>query len=113
MNRKTALLILVTVLAPLLLPWLPARSFSIKGVFSGLLVFIPAYFMQLTGSHFIEHLSWLLLILALSSFVTLNFTGSSTFTSLSGVKKEMKMAIPIQISGAVVGLALWLGSRFI
>ena len=34
----------------------------------------------------------------------MNFTGSSTFTSLSGVRREMRIAVPLQIAGAVVGL---------
>jgi acetyl-CoA decarbonylase/synthase complex subunit gamma len=42
----------------------------------------------------------------------MNFTGASTYTSLSGVKKEMKWAVPLEIVGGVVGLVLWLGSRF-
>jgi hypothetical protein len=36
----------------------------------------------------------------------MNFTGSSTYTSLSGVKKEMKISIPLQISFAAVGIIL-------
>lgn len=102
-----------TILAPILLPWLPARSFSIKGAQAGIVVFIAAFLLRLTGSHPIEHIAWFLLILTLSSFATLNFTGSSTYTSLSGVKKEMKIAIPIQISTAVAGIGLWLASRLI
>jgi acetyl-CoA decarbonylase/synthase complex subunit gamma len=43
----------------------------------------------------------------------MNFTGASTYTSLSGVKKEMKWAVPLEITAGVVGLGLWLGPRFI
>jgi acetyl-CoA decarbonylase/synthase complex subunit gamma len=43
----------------------------------------------------------------------MNFTGSSTFTSLSGVKKEMKSAIPLQISLSVIGLALFITGKVI
>jgi len=31
----------------------------------------------------------------------MNFTGSSTYTSLSGVKKEMKTALPLQIVSGI------------
>jgi acetyl-CoA decarbonylase/synthase complex subunit gamma len=41
----------------------------------------------------------------------MNFTGASTYTSLSGVKKEMRIAVPLQIASVVIGVALWLGSR--
>jgi hypothetical protein len=45
---------------------------------------------------------------AVSSFVAMNFTGSSTYTSLSGVIKEMKFAIPLQITLSVSGIALFI-----
>ena len=53
-----------------------------------------------------------MIIVALSSFLTMNFTGSSTYTSLSGVKKEMKEAVPFQVGAGTVGLLLWIVSFF-
>jgi acetyl-CoA decarbonylase/synthase complex subunit gamma len=41
----------------------------------------------------------------------MNFTGASTYTSLSGVKKEMRVAVPLQVIAASAGILLWLGSR--
>jgi hypothetical protein len=38
----------------------------------------------------------------LASFMTMNFTGFSTYASRSGVKKEMKWANPFHIAFAVV-----------
>ncbi len=35
--------------------------------------------------------------------MALNFTGTSTYTSMSGVKKEMKIAIPLQLIAALAG----------
>jgi acetyl-CoA decarbonylase/synthase complex subunit gamma len=105
------------VLTPALLPWLPGRAFSIKGASVGLFAAL-----LLVGFHWnhgvtlagrFELLAWLLLIPALSAFLAMNFTGASTFTSLSGVKKEMRWAVPLQISGSILGLILWLGARFI
>jgi acetyl-CoA decarbonylase/synthase complex subunit gamma len=43
----------------------------------------------------------------------MNFTGCSTYTSLSGVKKEMRWALPLQIAMVTCGLAGWITSRFI
>jgi hypothetical protein len=60
-----------------------------------------------------EAISWFLIITAISSFVAMNFTGSSTYTSLSGVKKEMKIAIPLQIAFAVVGFVLFILSKIL
>jgi hypothetical protein len=42
----------------------------------------------------------------------MNFTGSSTFTSPSGVEKEMRLAIPAQLAAVVLALALWLWTAF-
>jgi acetyl-CoA decarbonylase/synthase complex subunit gamma len=102
-----------TLIAPMLLPWLPGRSFSFKGAFAGTIVFLVLFWAKLTGSHPIQVIAWLLLIPALSSYLTMNFTGCSTYTSLSGVKKEMRFAVPMQIAAAVIGLALWISGQFI
>ena len=54
----------------------------------------------------------MLLIPAVSSFVAMNFTGVSTYTSLSGVRREMRVAVPLQAACAVIGAGLWLTGRF-
>jgi hypothetical protein len=41
-----------------------------------------------------------------SSFLAMNFTGASTFTSLAGVKKEMRIAVPMQIASGVIAMIL-------
>jgi acetyl-CoA decarbonylase/synthase complex subunit gamma len=105
------------VLTPVLLPWLPGRAFSLKGLSLGLLgaIILIAFrwddWITITGR--LEIIAWLLLIPALSAYLAMNFTGASTYTSLSGVKREMRWALPLQISAAIVGLILWLGSQFI
>jgi acetyl-CoA decarbonylase/synthase complex subunit gamma len=43
----------------------------------------------------------------------MNFTGSSTYTSLSGVKKEMKFSVPFQIGFAVFGIILQIVGKLI
>jgi acetyl-CoA decarbonylase/synthase complex subunit gamma len=42
----------------------------------------------------------------------MNFTGASTYTSLSGVKKEMGWAVPFEIAGGGIGLIIWFGVLF-
>lgn len=101
------------VLGPALLPWLPGRSFALKGVWAGLMGFGIAYLANLAGGHPVQVIAWLLLITAISSYATMNFTGASTYTSLSGVKKEMRVAVPLQIAAAVIGLALFITGRFV
>jgi hypothetical protein len=55
----------------------------------------------------------LLVAAALSSFLGMNFTGASTYTSLSGVEKEMRLALPLQGAALVLGFIAWTASGFI
>jgi hypothetical protein len=104
------------VLTPLLLPWLPGRAFSLKGLGPGLLVAaalaVSHGFDLAIWTNRLELLAWLLLVPTIASYLAMNFTGASTYTSLSGVKIEMRWALPLQIAAAVVGLSLWLASQF-
>ncbi len=102
-----------TTAAPLLLPWLPGRSFSFKGFTAGVLFFAISFFVVLRGVSWLETTAWFLLVSAFASFLTMNFTGASTYTSLSGVKKEMRYAVPAQITSASIGIILWLTGRFL
>lgn len=101
------------ILGPLMLPYLPSRSFGIKGVVIGLVAFAAAFGLNLTGTLWVEQLGWFLLMTALSSFLLLTFTGSTPYTNLSGVKKEMRIGIPMQVSGAALGLVFWIASHFL
>jgi hypothetical protein len=94
------------VITPIFLPYIPSRLFSLKGFFSGLLLFLILLDFDYAGKNIFEIISWFLIITAVSSFLAMNFTGSSTYTSLSGVKKEMKVSVPMQIGFAITGIAL-------
>jgi hypothetical protein len=100
------------VITPMFLPYIPGRHFSLKGFFSGSLIFLVLLLLK-SPDNFVETLSWFLIITAISSFLAMNFTGSSTYTSLSGVKKEMKISVPIQIGFAFIGLVLQIVGKFI
>jgi hypothetical protein len=100
------------VITPMFLPYIPARRFSLKGFFSGTLVFFLLLSINLAGSNILEKISWFLLISAVSSFLAMNFTGSSTYTSLSGVRKEMKISLPLQIGFTVIGIILQVIGKF-
>jgi acetyl-CoA decarbonylase/synthase complex subunit gamma len=105
-----------SVLTPLLLPWLPGRAFSLKGLSMGLLA--AAILAAWRGDHLaswsgcLEAVGWVLLVLSVASHLAMEFTGASTYTSLSGVKREMRWALPAQIGAATLGLVLWLGGLF-
>ncbi|MFC1770054.1 mercury methylation corrinoid protein HgcA [Nitrospirota bacterium] len=85
-------------LTPLFLPFLPSRSFVIKGWIAGFVVNLIV--LKLFGSS----LDLALMIAShvffplLSSFIAFQFTGSTTYTHMSGVQKEMKLALPVYIS---------------
>lgn len=96
-----------TLVGPLFLPWLPGRSFSLKGAAAGLAVALLLVALGRTGNA-METAGWMFLIAAISSFCTMNFTGASTYTSLSGVKKEMRVAVVLQALGVTLGMAFWL-----
>jgi hypothetical protein len=101
------------VITPMFLPYLPARFFSFKGFFSGTIVFLILILTGSAGDNLFEILSWFLIITTISSFLAMNFTGSSTYTSLSGVKKEMKISLPIQIGFALTGIGLQIVEKYI
>ena len=103
------------VLMPILLPFIPFKSFSAKGALVG----FSTTFDLLFWSKKLENRNWrlilghLLLFPAISSFVATQFTGSSTYTSPSGVQKEIKKSMPfIAIAGAIgLILTLWFNAR--
>lgn len=95
-------------LTPVLLPYVPFRSFAVKGWIIGLLsVFLSATFVP----SLIQQNTFLLIVTylffpAASSFIALQFTGSTTFTGMSGVKRELRVAIPTYIVSCGVSLVL-------
>lgn len=101
------------VITPVFLPYIPGRYFSLKGLFSGILIFICYLLLSPLKNNFLITISWFFIAGAFSSFTAMNFTGSSTFTSLSGVKKEIKLFVPLQISMAVIGIILQVTGKLI
>ncbi len=93
-------------LVPLLLPWIPGRAFSLKGLWMALALWALLGTAGLMGPSNLVEGGWGLMLIAVVSFMALNFTGTSTYTSVSGVKKEMKIAIPLQLIAAIAGTVL-------
>lgn len=101
------------VLFPILLPWLPTRDFSSKGFILGGLVALPfglvvflsssdvAWWRQAGGA-----LTYLLALPPVTAFLALNFTGSTTFTSRSGVRREIFTYIPVMAWMFGIGIVL-------
>jgi len=98
------------VLTPMLLPWIPGRAFSLKGWLLGLIwaagvIGINGGFERNNYDIFMD-ISYLMILPAVSAYYAMNFTGSSTYTSLSGVLKEMRIAIPLIAASIGLGLVL-------
>ncbi len=98
------------VAVPVLLPWLPFRSFYLKGGLTGLLG--GALAVLGLGERGWPALAMVLLCLAVSSYAAMNFTGATPYASPSGVEKEMRRGIPVQIGALAAALVLWVGGPF-
>ena len=106
-----AALLAGAVLAPALLPWLPGRSFAVKSAAAGLAAMAALFpFLSLDPYQFLARA---LIYVPTASFIGLDFTGASTYTSLSGVKKEMRIAMPAQALSLLAGLAMLALRRFL
>lgn len=105
------------VVTPMLLPWIPGRAFSFKGWLLGLLW--AAGVIAVNGGFgnikygVLTAIAYLLILPAVSAYYAMNFTGSSTYTSYSGVMKEMKIAIPLIAASAGLGIILLLAGSLL
>ena len=100
-------------LFPLLLPLLPFPNFSVKGFILGSIPAVGLGILQFlskpdlaVGQRIGLSLPYILGIPALTAFFALNFTGSTTFTSPSGVRREIYRYIPRMAGMAGISLLL-------
>ncbi len=84
------------VLFPILLPWIPATDFSSKGFLVGGLTALPfalnTFYGMMDENMWLRSgwaITYMLVMPPITAFLALNFTGSSTFTSVTGVKREI------------------------
>jgi hypothetical protein len=107
-----------TILFPILLPFIPTHDFSTKGFILGGIVALPFAVLYGTDPHLAGWLAIacaiipLLIIPAVTAYLALNFTGSTPFTSRTGVKKEIFRYVPVMafMAGAGVLLGILLGA---
>jgi hypothetical protein len=109
-----------TVLFPLLLPRIPTHNFSTKGFILGGIVALPfvisAYFNAPQTATWLRSawaLAFAMLIPPITAYIALNFTGSSTYTSRTGVRAEMFAYIPAMAWMFGIGLVLNIALRFV
>jgi hypothetical protein len=97
-----------TVVTPALLPWIPFRSFAAKGAVAGMAMLAPVLCSArelFMGDPFLGCAVGLFFT-AVASYLALNFTGCTTFTNISGVKKEMRYAVPVYITSCAIAAIL-------
>lgn len=121
--RGTVLMIVTTVVAgivifPILLPFLPTRDFTSKGLILGVVVSIPFmtrnYLASLNEPLWVAILLTIIPALMISpwvGFLALNFTGSTTFTSRTGVRREIFRYVPVIAVTFIAGIGLDIGFR--
>jgi len=97
-----------TVLFPVLLPFIPVKYFSFKGLLLSIVISLILLKFGLAGKSILEIISYFFINSAVVSFTAMNFTGATVYTSLSGVKKEMKIWLPTQIILFSLGIIQWL-----
>ena len=104
-----------TVITPALLPFIPGKAFAFKGWLLGMigtLLIVWAY--GWLASPFLPlGIGYVLALPAFSAFLAMNFTGASTYTSPSGVLKEMKVAIPLIVLALLSGAIFILMKTFV
>lgn len=109
-------LFLGTIIFPLLLPYLPFTMFSAKGALLGFIWSIMFWFIHksfLFSDGFLLIIGHSLLMTAMISFLSMNFTGSTTFTSFSGVQKETLLSVPVMVISSIIGMILLILDIFI
>ncbi len=94
-------------LFPAMLPFIPGKDLSLKGMVLGALLVTPFALYQLlewNGWYVITAvLAEYLLLIAWLGYLGLNFTGSTTFTSRTGVRREIFAYIPWMAGMASLG----------
>jgi hypothetical protein len=101
------------VLAPALLPWIPTRTFALKGAITGLITGIGVVWIFWSQVDGWDALGLIFCTIVISSYLAMNFTGSTPYTSMSGVEKEMRRALPLQMAAGLLSVIVWVGSAFV
>ena len=102
----------------ILLPWIPTKAFSTKGMILGGLVSLPFFIYQFTQTqhsilfNLMRVIPMGLITTAWVSYFALNVTGTTPLTSWSSVQREISRFIPIMAVMAGSGIILILMRTF-
>lgn len=102
---------------PLLLPFIPFRAFAAKGLLAGIVLDVILILLKgniiMLRSNLLLLIAYCIIIPSVTALLSLNFTGSTTYTSFSGVKKETKLTLPIAKAASVIAVTLAIASKFL
>jgi hypothetical protein len=109
------------VLFPILMPWLPTHDFGTKGFILGVVVALAFFLVKAsvreTDVSAIRQLGnglgTIVMWSPVTAFLALNFTGASTYTSRSGVRREINRYIRIMAGLFIAGLIISIVLAFI
>lgn len=96
---------------PALLPWLPGRMFSVKAGLLGLAA--GGLVAALAPGAGLDRLGLVLVATAAASWLGMNFTGCTPYTSPSGVEWEMRRAMPVQAAALLAGIVAFVLGPFL
>jgi len=105
-----AAVLMGAVVTPVLLPCIPGKAFAFKGWLLGIIgtALIVWAYGWFAPPFLLLGIGYMLALPACSAYIAMNFTGASTYTSPSGVLKEMKIAIPLIVLSLLAGVVLLL-----
>ncbi len=103
---------------PALLPYLPPEDFSVKGFLLGSAIGLGAAWASLAkdegssaASRLLRAASYMAVLPTITAFIGLNFTGCTTYSSPSSVRREIDTYVPVMALLASAGVAANVASR--
>ncbi len=102
-----ASLLVSLILFPLALPFLPGKYFSVKGMVLHILWTVCVLLVagKPAGLGYLSLISSIAIFGAVSSYIAMNFTGSTTYTNQNGVIQEVKRSLPFLALTLATGIA--------
>lgn len=97
-------------IVPAFLPWLWFRAFAAKGLMAGFIAGIPA--AMILGDSGPEVFACITGVAGFSSWFAMHYTGSTPYTSLSGVDHEMRIFMPVQAFVLLLAILVWMGGSW-
>jgi hypothetical protein len=99
-------------LTPVFLQKLPGRAFAKKGAAAGIMTAFVMALLIWKDITWFEISGLMLFAVSVSSYLAMNFTGATPFTSPTGVEKEMRKSIPMQLLAIIIAAIIWIGDGF-